>query len=285
MRLGFHIPLSEDGAAIRGLGERLLASGHFDWIEVKYPHDVLGFDGAAYDHAVRRLVEEYQPGVSLHVPTHYDLGMWSTAVRDRILDQVEASIDYSAELGASVVPIHPGTILHMDIPNGRHGGAAERVRKAAQRKKARAADLTVFALQRLAERAEQHGITLALENVLLPQEIVHSAEDLAELLDRVNRDNVRALFDSGHANRVGLHSPSFIRSLGHRLAHVHVNDNDGTCDLHQQLGEGTVDFAGIFTALIEQGFSGAVVVETAYRTGDDLAESARRIRGYLERLA
>ena len=280
MRLGFHIPFHFVPDTIHSLGTDLLATGIYDWIEVKYAYDIVGFDPEPYDAAIRSVISEHGPGVSLHVPTHYDVGMWSEAVRETILSQIEASIRYAAELGATVMPIHPGTILHMDIPATNSRPDTRVVLEASRRKKQRARRLTIDALSRLGDYAGHHNIILTLENVLLPQEIVYTSEQLADIIDAVNHPHVRALFDSGHANRVGKDSASFVRTLGNRLSHVHINDNDGSCDLHQQLGAGSVDFSSLFAALDGSDFTGAVVVETAYGEADDLAESAKRIAGY-----
>jgi sugar phosphate isomerase/epimerase len=282
MKLGFHIPFSHTPELIGVLGSELLAPGHFDWIEVKYPYDMLGFDPRPYEDAIRSLIERHDPQRSLHIPTHYDIGMWSASVRETILTQIERTIDFAASLGCTVLPIHPGTILHMDIPQGASAPNAERVREAALAKKRRAFDHTVSALKQLSDRAARHDMTLALENVLLPQEIAYSAADLIELIDAVDRENVRALFDCGHAHRAGYESSAFVFEIAPYLCHVHVNDNDGSCDLHQQLGTGTIDFASMFDALEASNYTGAVVVETAYRSAAELKESARLIGEYRE---
>jgi sugar phosphate isomerase/epimerase len=64
------------------------------------------------------------------------------------------------------------------------------------------------------------------------------------------------------------------------LTHVHLNDNDGTCDLHLPPGQGTIPFVSVFRALVKVGFSGAVVAEITYHGTDDLEQAARAFRGY-----
>jgi sugar phosphate isomerase/epimerase len=271
---GFHIPLSIPAEQIRRLGEELLASGAYGWIEVKYPYDVVGYDPEPYARAVRELVKRHSPAVSLHVPTNYDLGVWSKAIRTATLEQVRRSIDFAAELGATVLAIHPGTIFTMDIPTSGGTAATLALLEAAERLKERARELTVEALRELSGAADRHGLVLALENVLLPQETVYDWEQLVQILDAVARPNVRALLDCGHAHRCGLDSAEFARRLGDRLCHVHVNDNDGTCDLHLQIGEGNIAYRSVFAALRAADYRGAVVVETSWRSVEDLMTSA-----------
>ena len=131
------------------------------------------------------------------------------------------------------------------------------------------------ALREISGAADRHGLVLALENVLLPQEIVYDWGQLVQILDAVDRPNVRALLDCGHAHRCGLDSAEFARRLGDRLCHVHVNDNDGTCDLHLQIGEGNIAYRSVFAALRAADYRGAVVGETSWRSSDDLRTSAR----------
>jgi sugar phosphate isomerase/epimerase len=243
----------------------------YRWIEVKYPYDVRGFDGAPYDRAVRRLVRQTSPGISIHVPTNYDLGAWSDSVRSATLRCISAVIEYGASLGATVAVIHPGTIHTMDVPGTGDTPVKAMLQEAAERKKERARQLTAEALRELAPRAAKLGMTLALENVLLPQEVVYTAGELARLVLQVDHPSVRATFDAGHAHRRGLDPAACIRELSQLMCHVHLNDNDGTCDLHLPPGEGMIDFVSIFRAMEESGYSGAVVAETIYQTREDLA--------------
>ena len=147
--------------------------------------------------------------------------------------------------------------------------------------KERARRLTVEGLQELAVAAQRHGIVLALENVLLPQEIVYDWNQLGGLLDAVARPNVCALLDCGHAYRRGLDPAEFVAKLGGRLCHVHVNDNDGSCDLHLQIGEGSIPYRAVFAALRAAEYRGAVVVETEWQSIEDLVTSARRLDALL----
>lgn len=135
--------------------------------------------------------------------------------------------------------------MHMDIPSKPASEAHERLTAAAERRKESARRLTT---------------------------------DTLGALDATSDFRPEALFDCGHAHRCRLDSADFVRRLGDRLAHVHVNDNDGSCDLHLQIGDGTIDFESMFAALHEVEFDVAVVVETSYRSADDLRTSAERLK-------
>jgi sugar phosphate isomerase/epimerase len=154
------------------------------------------------------------------------------------------------------------------------------VREAAQAKKGRARDLTIAALDELADRVRGTGAVLAVENVLLPQEIVYTAQELLSLVRDVGRPEVKALFDCGHAHCRGQDLAAFARTVAPELCLVHVNDNDGACDLHQQVGEGTIAYGPVFAALADSGYRGAVVLETVYASEEELRKGARLLEGW-----
>ena len=278
---GFHIPYHFSEDEILALGNDLLSSGLYRWVEVKWPFQLFGFDPTSYVRGVRKIIREYGPQVSCHIPTNLDLGQTNQGMRAELLRQAKACIDYSAELGATILPLHPGTILTMDIPATAETPTKQMLQRAGAQKRETARRYTVEIAQELAEYCAPMGMTLALENLLLPQEIAHSAEDLRDLVLRCDRPNIRALFDCGHAHRVGAAQGPYIRTLGELICHVHLNDNDGTCDLHQQLGEGSIQYPELFSALRETGYKGALVMETDYHSSADLFQSATILDGYL----
>lgn len=279
---GFHIPFHFREDEIISLGERLIAAGHYQWIEIKWPCNYLGVDCASYLRGIRHLVKAYPLSVSCHIPTNLDLGQTNAGMRAELVRQIKSCMDYAAEFGTSILPLHPGTIMTMDIPETSETAVKRMLIAEGERKRESARRMTVEIVQETAEYAEQYGMTIVLENLLLPQEIAHTAEDLKNLVDRCERENVKALFDCGHAHRVGADIPAFIRTLGSRIAHVHLNDNDGTCDLHLQMGEGTIPFGPLFSALLEAGYRGALVMETSYRDSGELLKSSALLDNYLK---
>lgn len=280
---GFHIPFSLGEEQVTALGRELLGSGLYQWIEIKWPCHYLGVDASSYLRGIRRIVDQYAPGVSCHIPTNLDLGQTNTGMRAEIVRQIRLCIDYAADFGATILPLHPGTIMTMDIPGTDETPVKRMLIAEGEHKRDTACALTAGVVADVAAYAAERGMTIALENLLLPQEIAHTAADLAALVDRCDAANVRALFDCGHAHRVGADVAAYVRALGGRIAHVHLNDNDGTCDLHQQLGEGGIPFGPMCRALREVGYAGAWVMETSYRSPAELARSAELLDAYWEK--
>lgn len=118
--------------------------------------------------------------------------------------------------------------------------------------------------------AEKYGITMELENTFdyfhlqMPGDPLRpyvTAADLIALADDLNSPFVKLCLDTGHANIAGENIPQMIRLMGSRLDCLHLNDNYGKRsgeheDLHLFLGEGSIDWQPVASALYEIGFGG-----------------------------
>ena len=121
--------------------------------------------------------------------------------------------------------------------------------------------------------AERYGITLVIESE--PSVTTGSIVLLEEFLKRVGHPRVAALYDPG--NEMWTDNPEKPYPAGYerlcgRIAHVHVKDMRHGL-VPARLGEGDVDFRGLFRRLKADGYAGYVSVETHYRDvqlNDDL---------------
>lgn len=280
---GYHIPLHFTEQEIRETGDLLLGQGVYRAIEIKYPYHMTDFQPESYIAGIRGLLRDHHPMVSLHVPTNLDVGHGNAVVRRAIIDEIKRTVDFAADFHAGVLAIHPGTIGTMDIPvDDGENDVKKRLIQAAARKKEQARELTVKAMAELSDYSRDLPLVWAVENVLLPQEIVYTAEDLDGLLREIDRPNVKALFDCGHAFRCGIDPARFVRELQADIAHVHVNDNDGTCDLHLSIGHGNIPFRPLMAALKEKNFTGSVIMETLYRDAKELIGDSKSLDALLE---
>lgn len=283
IKKGFHIPFSLKKEEICELGEKLLANGLYQWIEIKWPCNYIGVDATSYVEGIKELIEKYDVGVSCHIPTNLDLGQTNIYMREAIITQIKACIDYAHEMKATILPIHPGTMLTFDPPNSDESEVKRQLLKELHNKKAKARDLTVSILKEIADYAKKYDMIIAVENLLLPQEICYHAAELNEIIRLCDRPNVKALYDCGHAHRVQADVGDFVYELKDNLCHIHFNDNDGTCDLHLQMHEGNIDYHKIFEALDEIDYTGAIVMETSYKNADELIKSSEILDNYLKR--
>lgn len=93
-------------------------------------------------------------------------------------------------------------------------------------------------------------------------------DDLTELMAN---PRYGMLLDVGHLNIrlracryfAGMSVRDYIRAIPVPIIEVHLHDNHGIRDEHGPFGQGTVDFAGIASALRQVGFSGVSTVEIA----------------------
>jgi sugar phosphate isomerase/epimerase len=111
----------------------------------------------------------------------------------------------------------------------------------------------------LVNSAGSRGIVLCLENLSEPYGSFLPAFDQVP--------DLRMTLDIGHGQLMTEENTSFgfIRNCFDRIQHIHVHDNQGgqsyKDDLHQPLGQGIVDYPGIFSLLKEKGYSSTVTME------------------------
>ena len=112
-------------------------------------------------------------------------------------------------------------------------------------------ELTHLCLRDAAEKAEDFGITIVLENI----EDKDPYERVA-LAASFDSPSVKVSLDTGHAHYAyGVTGAppvdSFVRAAGNALAHVHLQDTDSVADRHWAIGQGTICWHSVFRALDE----------------------------------
>lgn len=114
-------------------------------------------------------------------------------------------------------------------------------------------------------------------------------------LDAVGDDFLVACLDIGHAEMKGVNTSAveMIHALGHRLAALHIHDNDKWHDSHQIPFSMQVDFVPIVKALKDIGYDGYFTLECDSYLGGrtpenifeglvDMAKAARRLADMFE---
>ena len=120
------------------------------------------------------------------------------------------------------------------------------------------------------------GITIVIESE--PTTNSSSMAEIAELVEKINSPTVRALYDPGN----NIYStdekpyPDGFMKIRPYLAHVHVKDavKAGDTTVGVAVGEGLVDYRGIFRELKSIGYDGDVMLETHYRRKTEAALSS-----------
>ncbi len=120
-------------------------------------------------------------------------------------------------------------------------------------------------LGEIADAAHDAGMTPCLETVLTGAELI-------DLLDRLDRPGIKAVYDTGNRVAFGHDLAGDIRLLGDRIAHVHIKDKNADNE-NVLLGTGLVNFADVFRALHDIGYDGPFTFETQ-RGADPLRTAA-----------
>lgn len=210
--------------------------------------------------AVREILSRFQFAYSLHAPIAINLmdeGQRALHTRAAV-----ASLELSAEIGATVVVIHPGRVPP-DIW---------------EREAPRLLELEADVLGGLADRAASLGIKIAYENISPNPRVVAGLEtsyaldprQLAEQLDRLSHPAVVACLDVSHAQQgAGLWGFDMVdacRALAPHIGHIHFSDSTGlpariewrslgeiqffgVGDMHAPAGWGDIDFDALGQAI------------------------------------
>ena len=142
---------------------------------------------------------------------------------------VEKSIDVCKALGVNVV-------LVAFFGNGDLKGDSK------------GADVVVERFKKVASRAEDAGVTFAVESWL-------SAEQHIEIIERVGSTAVKVYYDVANSNKAKYDIYSEIRRLGKLICEFHAKDYD---DLY---GKGSIDFVQVRAAMDDIGYRGWLVME------------------------
>lgn len=166
------------------------------------------------------------------------------------LEAMKKAIRGSALIGAQFVVMHPVIPTWQESPNHAEH-FAENVR--------------YFKL--LSEYAKEYGVKIALEN--MPGRFVccGPVRELADCIDAVDSESLVACLDTGHANYSAKRYVSrenigdAVRTLGDRLACLHIHDNDGQEDQHLMPYYGIIDWGNFVSALKEIHYKGPINFE------------------------
>lgn len=111
---------------------------------------------------------------------------------------------------------------------------------------------------------ERAGLTLVLENC--PHTYLTHGSQTKRVIDEVGSKRFRALWDPGNALRSGGSAyPADYGIVRPYIAHIHAKDLIiGEKPRMVPLGEGEVDYRGIFGSLLADGYDGIVSIEPEY---------------------
>ncbi|PSR53462.1 xylose isomerase [Adhaeribacter arboris] len=175
-------------------------------------------------------------------------------VRAKSLDRLKWVIDRTHDLQAKILcgPLHSAhAVFAQHAPEDQEYGWGAEVLHAA------------------GEHAAQAGVTLGLEALnRFESYLCNTMAQLTRLLEQAQHPNVRAMFDTHHANIEEKKFTQAIQTIAPYLVHVHISENDrGTP------GDGHINFDEAFAALAQIKYKGMLTIEAFSRNDPDFANS------------
>jgi sugar phosphate isomerase/epimerase len=198
----------------------------------EFPQCVADEVGAKDRELARKGAERYGLEILLHAPINsINIAAINAGIRKESVRQQVAAVELCADLGGEVLILHNGEYIADQEFIERHPQAAELTW-----------NLNIESLKEIAEAAEKHGVTLALENVgSFTAAVDQSPEDLVRIKEEVGSGRLLFTLDVGHARLSG-GVDGYISALGHNIRHIHFTDNFGERDDHVVIGEGNFDY-------------------------------------------
>ena len=118
-------------------------------------------------------------------------------------------------------------------------------------------------LNQFGQACQQFGVKPAVENSPIPNSITYNLR----LIPHTQAEYVGLTIDVGHVHCTGHDAVTSIKQAADRLIHLHIADNHGPeeGDVHLIPHEGTVDWAGVYNALVEVDYPGVFMYELVHR--------------------
>jgi len=195
-----------------------------------------------------------------HLPTFVSTADLTDSIRHASLQEIFHSLEVSEELGCRKVVLHPGHI----------GGLGVYVKESVMARINESLDAIIG-------RAQSLGLAVCLENMFPRCHAYFQPNDFVEILQRY--PDLKLTLDTGHANigaPGGRRILKFIEKFGRRIGHLHVSDNFGERDDHIPVGNGTIDFLKIVSALKKCGYNDTATLEIFTENRRELKKSRDR---------
>ncbi|NWF92951.1 MAG: sugar phosphate isomerase/epimerase [Syntrophaceae bacterium] len=240
----------------------------FDYVELTFdPPEAIPQRVLAQKKQILDLLHRYRMGIVGHLPTFlWTSDLYESLRRVSVQETLDA-LDAGSELGIEKFVLHPGYITGlgkflMDRAKGYGMASIETVQK----------------------KATSLGITLCIENIFPQAHFLSSPHEFQEVFQSF--PDLRLTLDIGHANLGGGKNKSseFIHQYGHRISHVHANDNFGKEDNHLPIGAGIIDFEKILSELKEARYDETLTLEVFSKDRDYLKISKEKIKRIWEAL-
>ena len=178
----------------------------------------------------------------------------SAIVRAQALDRIQWAIDRSHDLNAKILcgPFHSAFATF-----AQHAPTEQEY------------DWSAEVLHKAGRYAAQENVVLTIEALnRFECYLCNTMEQLSHLVEKADHPNVRAMFDTHHANIEEKKLSDALDTIAPHLAHVHISENDrGTP------GQGHVPWDETFSTLAKINYQGWYTIEGFTRNDPDFANA------------
>ncbi|WP_339756905.1 sugar phosphate isomerase/epimerase [uncultured Hoeflea sp.] len=186
-----------------------------------------------------------------------------TAARAKGVDYMRATLDKTHALGASLIcgPMH-STLGHFS-------GAGPTQEEFSR---------SVSSQRLIGDHASSLGITVALEALnRFECYLVNIMDGLAAHLADIGHPNIRAMYDTFHANIEETDPIGALTRNSASVAHIHISENDRGVP-----GRGNIPWRETYAAIAAIGYDGWLTIESFGRGLPDLAAATKVWRDFAE---
>jgi D-psicose/D-tagatose/L-ribulose 3-epimerase len=183
--------------------------------------------------------------------------------RRKGIDYMKWAIDCSEALGAKYLsgPLHST----LGLFSGTGPTAAERKR-------------SVSSQRAIGDHAAAKGVTIGLEALnRFECYLFNTMADLSVHIDEVGHPNIKAMYDTFHANIEEADPIGAYTKHVRNIVHVHISENDRGVP-----GRGNIPWAETFAAIRRSGYDGWLTIESFGRGLRDLAAATKVWRDFAE---
>jgi sugar phosphate isomerase/epimerase len=232
-----------------------------------YQPSLLAGDWRAPAERYAQLLDGHRGRVGIHGP-FFDVALDAMDPEAVALlrRRMATALDVCAATGATLMVVHsPFRMWDFQNLDGNRGMRTGKIARVVEN------------MAPVVRRAEDQGVTLAIENVE-----DRDPADRLRLAEAFGSAAVRLSIDTGHAHCAhgsagAPPADHFVRSAGAMLAHVHLQDTDGFGDRHWPPGEGGIHWPSLFEALGELPVMPRLLLEL--KDEGRLVEAAERLTG------
>jgi sugar phosphate isomerase/epimerase len=204
----------------------------------------------------KQIAETSDLVITIHLPySDLNLASMNQPIWEETVRQMKACLSLACDF-ARLAVVHPGHLspLGMQMPDT-------------------AWSQNIIGIRQICDHAADLDMKIAVENMVnMPALLGRRPEEIAGILETVDRENVGFIFDVGHANTNG-NVENFLK-LKDIMIHAHMHDNHGERDEHLPIGNGTVPWNKVAAGLKD--YKGRIVTES--RSLEEGQRSVNRLK-------